>query len=193
MKKLPPSYYSPDLTDDRLTLIAEKLLDVRYEVIDTLSSEFDDNYTRETAAYGRQRNMLIKLALSNEYGWLSLNSSTMDVTFSIGKIPCRFFTDDPLHPHKDGFFKKNSSDNLFELDNKLPVTWRFVIAKGLFDSEEEKVYFVGYNVFNEIVSEWIYSGVTNTINTTDIVKPMSVNIPAAQIEIRESNSDEKTG
>lgn len=187
----PPSYFSDDLTDDRLQIIAGLLLDVRYEVLDTLSSGLDDNYTRETTAYGRQRNMLIQLALSKQYDWLSLNSGAMDITFSIGKIPCRFFTDDPMHPHKDGFFKKNLTDCLFEHDSKLPVTWRFVIAKGQFESEEEKVYFVGYNAFNEIVSEWVYSGITSSIITNDVAKPKSVELPPAKIQIRNPDSDKK--
>lgn len=57
----PESYYS-ELSDDRLRIVANALLDIRDLTIREMMSEYDDNYTRETAVFGRSRNMLIDMA-----------------------------------------------------------------------------------------------------------------------------------
>jgi len=50
--KSPSAFYS-ELSDDRLRIVAVKLLDIRHSTIREMNSEFDDNYTRETAIFGR--------------------------------------------------------------------------------------------------------------------------------------------
>lgn len=190
MKTLPPSSFSEHLTDDRLTVIAEHLLDIRYETIEMLNTPLDDNYVKETAAYGRQRNMLIQLSLGLQYDWLSLLHAGMDVTFAIGAIPCRFFTDDPLHPNKDGFFKKNSTDDLFATDDQKPVTWRFIVSKSHGDSDS-KVYFIGYNIYNEKICEWVHSQENRTLYSVDLLIPATVEIPSAQVLIRDKAAEKK--
>lgn len=196
MKTLPPTAFSADLTDDRLTVIAEQLLDIRYETIELLNTSLDDNYVKETAAYGRQRNMLIQLSLSNKYDWLKLLSPGMDITFSIGRIPCRFFTDDPMHPNKDGFFKKNLTDDLFATDDQIPVTWRFIVSKSHGEADS-KVYFIGYNIYNDKICEWVHSQENRSFYSVDMFIPESVEIPSAKVAIRdkeaEKNASDKVG
>ena len=188
MKTLPPSFFSNHLTDERLTLIAEKLLDIRYETIELLSTPLDDNYVKETASYGRQRNMLIQLCLSRQYDWLSLLSAAMDVTIRIGNIPCRFFTDDPLHPNKDGFFKKNPTDDLFAIDDQIPVTWRFVISKSN-DEFDSKVYFIGYNMLNDKLCEWVHSKQNRSLYSIEDLVPESVEIAPIQVGLRDKEAE----
>ena len=188
MKALLPSSFSEHLTDDRLTVIADNLLDIRYETIEMLNTPLDDNYVKETAAYGRQRNMLIQLSLSHQYDWLSLRHAGMDVTFAIGPIPCRFFTDDPLHPNKDGFFKKNSTDDLFATDDQRPVTWRFIISKSHGESDS-KVYFIGYNIYNEKICEWAHSQENKPLYSVDEFIHESVEIPPAHVEMRDKKAE----
>jgi len=186
MRTQPPSFFSPHLTDDRLTVIAEHLLDIRYDTIELLNGPLDDNYVRETAAYGRQRNKIIQLALSRKLEWLSLLHAGMDITFSIGSIPCRFFTDDPLHPNKDGFFKKNSTDDLFASDDKKPVTWRFIVSKGNGDAES-RVYFIGYNMYNEKICEWIHLDQNGSLYSVDDYTPPSIDIGPAHVALRDKD------
>lgn len=188
MKTLPPDFFSKHLTDDRLIIIADKLLDIRYETIEMLNTPLDDNYVKETAAYGRQRNMLIQLSSSRQHDWLSLRHAGMDVTFAIGTIPCRFFTDDPLHPNKDGFFKKNSTDDLFATDNQRPVTWRFIVSKSHGESDS-RVYFIGYNIYNEKICEWVHSQENKSLYSVDEFMPESVEIPSAQVAIRDKEAE----
>ena len=61
------------------------------------------------------------------------------------------------------------------------------------ETEEEKVYFVGYNAFNEKLCEWIYSGLTKQVDYNNSDIPMSVEIPSAQVELRENLSAKKVG
>jgi hypothetical protein len=193
-----PAMFYPDLTDDKLLLIATELLDIRYLTIGEMNSPYDDNYTRETAVFGRSKNMLISLAQGGQHDWLSLRHAGMDVTINIGSVPCRFFRDDHDSPEKLGFFKRNAVDDLFATDDQHPVMWRFVVEKALTDDADDQVYFAGYNVYQEKVSEWIYSNATPQLHTVDKVVPAAVEILPAPVAIRdvvtsEQDRIEKTG
>ena len=121
MNSLHPIEFFPELSDDRLRVIAIKLLDIRYETFGEMKSPFDDNYTRETAVFGRSRNMLVEMSLRGQFEWLSLSHAGMDITFKIGRVPCRFFRDDPDSPEKAGLFRRNAVQNLFAIDDEHPV------------------------------------------------------------------------
>lgn len=193
-----PAAFYPELSDDRLRVIAVELLDMRYSTFREMNSPFDDNYTRETAVFGRSRNMLIDLALNGQHDWMSLKHAAMDVTFNIGQVPCRFFRDDPNSPEKAGFFKRNAVDDLFAMDEQHPVMWRFVVEKALAEDDEDRVFFVGYNVYQEKVSEWMYQASAPTLHAVDKDVPVAAEIPPAFVDVREDDSaihgnDRKTG
>ena len=185
-----PREFSPHLTEDRLTVIAERLLDLRFTTLSEMASPFDDNYTRETAIYGRQRNMLIQLALNGSLPWLTLANHALDVTFRIGDIPCRFFTDDADGPQKRGFFRRNASDNLFEIEDRIPVMWRFVVAPADLDVEEDRVYFIGYNAYQEKVSEWVYTPTVSMLHSTSSEIPPAVELPPVGVNVRPDSDAE---
>lgn len=185
--KHPASFY-PELSDNRLREIAVKLLDMRYTTFREMNSPFDDNYTRETAVFGRSRNMLIEMSISDRYDWMSLKHAAMDVTFNIGVVPCRFFRDDPNRPEKIGFFKRNAWDGLFAMDDQHPVMWRFVVEKALTEDDEDRVFFIGYNVYQEKISEWMYRASAPTLHAVDKDVPLAAEIPAAFVDIREDDN-----
>lgn len=186
---LPSSFY-PELSPDRLQIIAEALLDLRFDTLKQMSTEHDDGYTRETAVFGRSRNMLIALARSSQHPWLALSHAGMDITFDIGSVPCRFFRDDPDSPAKNGFFRRNAVDSLFAPDDTSPVIWRFIVEQALSEDADDCVVFAGYNVYQEKVSEWIYEGSTPALHSVDKHVPQAADIPAASVGVRE-NSIEK--
>ncbi len=68
--KAPWEFY-PELTEERLSIIAEELLRVLAHTSEQLSTPLDDNYTKGTCTFGRQRQLLIKLCMSDKYDWLS--------------------------------------------------------------------------------------------------------------------------
>lgn len=49
-----PSQFHPQLTVERLSLIAEGILNVLDDTYSQLSTSLDDNYTRGTCTFGRQ-------------------------------------------------------------------------------------------------------------------------------------------
>src|SRR6185437_16207167 len=98
-----PHEFNPALTEYRLRIVAEALLEVLYDTELELAGPLDDGYTRGTATFGRQRNALIQLCNGGQYPWLKLTHAGMDVTFEIDGVPCRFFSDDPANPRKPGF------------------------------------------------------------------------------------------
>lgn len=188
MNSIHPATFYPELSDDRLRVIAVKLLDMRYSTLREMNSSFDDNYTRETAIFGRSRNMLIDLALNGQHVWMSLKHTAMDITFNIGQVPCRFFRDDPNSPEKTGFFKRNAVDDLFAMDEQHPVMWRFVVEKALTEDDEDRVFFIGYNVYQEKVSEWMYQASAPSLHAVDKDVPVAAEIPPAFVDVRENDS-----
>ena len=185
----PTSFY-PELSNDRLQTIAIALLDMRYATVQLMQSAYDDNYTRETAVFGRSKNMLVEMAKSGKHDWMSLKHAGMDVTFNIGAVPCRFFSDDPNSPEKSGFFKRNAVDDLFTPDDQQPVMWRFVVSKAMTEHDEDQVHFVGYNVFQEKISEWKYVGSHPVFHSVDQVTPATTEIPPADVDIRHDSLNE---
>ena len=184
-----PSSFYPELTPARLQLVAEALLDLRFETLKQMSTEFDDGYTKETAVFGRSRNMLIQMARSDLHSWMTLVHAGMDVTFKIGEVPCRFFRDDPDSPDKPNFFRRNAADGLFEQDEKWPVMWRFIVEMAFAEEDEDRVVFAGYNVYQEKVSEWACDASTPLLHSVNKDIPRSADIPAAQVDVRESEVD----
>lgn len=185
MKLLPPEYFYPELTSSRLSIIATALLDIRYDTITQLQGPYDDNYVRETAAFGRSRNRLIELCRSGDYEWLDLRKADMDITFTIGRVPCRFFRDDPIKPDKPGFFKRNPVDDLFETDETRPVMWRFVVEAAATEDDEDRVFFIGYNALQEKVSEWAFDSAGVILHSVDRTTPQPVRIPFAELDLIE--------
>lgn len=183
-----PQHFYADLTSERLETIAAALLDIRFNTIRELDSPYDDAYTRETPVFGRSRNKLIEMCRGGEYGWLTLASPAMDITFRIGQVPCRFFRDDHEAPEKAGFFKRNNVDDLFEPDESHPVMWRFIVERALTDDDEDRVFFNGYNVFQEKVSEWMYASAGPVLHSVGSETPPAREIPPAQIGVREDEA-----
>ena len=189
----PKSFFS-QLTDERLAAVGGPLLDVRYSTLREMTSPYDDRYTRETAIYGRQRNMLIELARSGAHEWLAVTHVGMDVTGTLAGIPFRFFTDDPRSPQKDGFFKRNRADDLFAPDDAQPVMFRFVIEPALTDEDDDRLYLIGYNVFQEPVCEWEYRPGVTALHAVGGGAPAPAPIAPADVQVREDEEhDGKDG
>ena len=189
----PPSHFYPDLTESRLAVIATALLDIRYSTLNQMSTRLDDNYTKETAVFGRSKNRLKELCQSSDHEWLTLANLGMDITFRIGSVPCRFFRDDPKSPDKAGFFKRNYVDDLFSVDENHPVLWRFVVEGALTEEDEDRVFFNGYNAYQEKVSEWMYKARSTILHGADkqalvpaIIHPVEVGLLDDLDSIQES-------
>ena len=180
-----PSKFHPMLSDERLRVIGVRLLEVRHATARELNTDLDDNYVRETAIFGRSRNMLISMALSSQFPWLDLRHAALDVTCEIEGIPFRFFRDDPDSPGKLGFFKRNACDDLFAPDDQTPVLWRFVIERAETEDEEDQIHFVGYNAFFEKITQWtLRGGVAGALASVDNDVPPAKELGLPLIELQ---------
>lgn len=188
-----PSVFFSQLTDDRLAIVGSRLLDVRFNTLREMTSPYDDRYTRETAIYGRQRNMLIELARSGAHEWFAVTHVGMDVTGTLAGIPFRFFTDDPRSPQKDGFFKRNAADDLFAPDQTRPVIFRFVIEPAVSDDDDDRLFLIGFNELQEPVCEWAYRAGPTALYSVNDVAPVPAPIAPADIEIREDEERDGKG
>lgn len=185
-----PWQFNPELSEDRLSIIAEGLLDVAYDVEAELSTPLDDRYTRNTTAFGRSRQWIIQKALAREYPWLRLRSPGMDVRFTIGGVTARFFSDDPQSPKKPGFFRHTQMDQLFEATPGEPVLWRFVVDKDVAPESAIEVFFLGYNAMNEVISEWRYTPEVRGIHEIGGLVPAAVELEPAFVEVRGQDDEE---
>jgi hypothetical protein len=185
-----PSTFHVGLTDDRLSAIAARLLEVRHATFRELSSDLDDAYVRETATFGRSRNMLIGMALSTQYPWLNLSHAALDVTARIDGVPFRFFRDDPDSPEKLGFFKRNAVDDLFPATDEEPMLWRFVIERPDSEDGEDRVHFIGFNAYSEKVSHWTFAaGTAAHLSSIDANTPLAKPLPEPTVELLPDDDD----
>ncbi|AXA66715.1 hypothetical protein [Pseudomonas oryzihabitans] len=183
----PPSAYHPELTESRLSVIAEALLDIRFSTIRDLNTPYDSNYSREGTAFERSRNLIIEMCQSKQYDWLTLLNPGMDVTFCIGRVPCRFFRDDPEKPDKRGFFKRNAADDLFSENEADPVMWRFVVERAELEDDEDRAYFIGYNVYQEKVCQWSFGAAGPIIHSIGGDTPPSKPLLPAMVGLKDKS------
>ncbi len=193
-KKQPWDYYSA-LSEERLRIVAEALLDVYDEVQIELGTELDDNYTRGTTTFGRQKNKIIQLCKSNEYSWLDLRNTSNDLTFSIGCIPFRFFSDDHEKPTKAAVWRRNDQDDMFPSEENEPIYWRYILEKPLSEDDEATMYVIGANSNQEIVCEWKYAEKVRILSSVDTSRPEAVDISEPQVGLPkiEEDKDSDTG
>jgi hypothetical protein len=189
-----PWEFTPQLSEDRLTIVSKELLKVLDQTFELLTTSLDDNYTRGTCTFGRQKNRVIELCMEGGYNWLKLTNPGMDVTFEIEGIPIRFFADDPENPKKPGFFRRNSVDQLFAPVDTTPTVWRFVVEKPEFEGEGARIHFVGYNQLEEILSLWTYGNDRTTVlHSTDDTppKPVSIELDDISPSVPDKSADKK--
>ena len=196
-----PNDYHSDLTEDRLNIIARKMLKMVYLTYDTNSTDYDGRWTLGSVIFGRIKKMLELMALESEYPWFGLAKSGMDITPTIGSVPFRFATDDPNAPKKAHILDQNPAELCqmgFAFSDEQDLKWRWYIEKGYSEFDTPKVTFVGLDCLsNDLVCEWAYSGDIPSIHAVDSERKSSViqsepavQLPAAGVTIKKSqNSD----
>lgn len=187
-----PSTFHSALSEDRLRAIGSRILEVRHQTTRELSTDLDDNYVRETATFGRTRNMLIGMALNTQFPWLNLSNPALDVTAEIEGIPFRFFRDDPNHPEKQGFFRRNLVDDLFSTNDREPVMWRFVVERSETEEADDQVHFIGYNIYYEKISQWtLNNSSSGRLHGADSDTPPAAELPMPSVELLPEEGEDK--
>lgn len=187
-----PVRYHSDLTHDRLTIVAEILLDEFFKTVDDLSSDADDNYTRGCASFGRQKNRIKQLALARTYPWLQIMNSTNDLVFKIGGVPCRFSSDDPNSPKKNAILTFNRYQASFfdeiESDDK-PCRYCFIVDTKGIDDMEPSVVFVGYDATGVAKCQWESGAIRTLHNVSAASIPTAVEIGKPAVKPKNSSAE----
>jgi hypothetical protein len=189
VKEIQPWQLKPELTEARLNVIAQAFLEIYYGVQELLSTDDDCNYSRGAVFFGRSRQRLIKMGMSETYSWLALVNPGMDVTLEIEGIPFRFFRDEHENPKKKGFWRRNDTDQLFAPDDVTPVMFRFIVERPLQEEDEPEIYFIGYNAQEIPVFEWKY-GRFSVMHSVDDGEPNPVKMGPAPVELPHPDSKE---
>jgi hypothetical protein len=178
-----PAEISTELSNDRLGVVAQLMLDVLQKALDDTSTEHDCAYTRGSLAWGRIKNALLQLIRSRRHPWLSVKHAGNDLVIGVGPHAVRFFIDDHQHPRKMRVLHPTDGE-MFQLELALPQVsdtsvdlWRFMVERALTEEDEHKVYFVGYNRTHEVVAQWAYSESVRTFVAVDNHIPNAVALP----------------
>jgi hypothetical protein len=183
-----PSELDPELSADRLQLIAQQMLDVLHGALADTQTEDDCAYTRGSLVWGRIRNSLIRLIRTRRHRWLTVRHSGNDLVIGIGPHAARFFVDDHLRPRKLRVFLPTEGEaqqlllNLPGVGDRDVVLWRFFIEKARTEQEEHRVYFVGYNAAQETVASWCYTEGVRAFVASDSYIPAPVVLDPIELE-----------
>jgi hypothetical protein len=196
----PPASFKPELSSDRLQLIAGWMLEELYATEDDLSRETDNGYTRGCTTFGRQRSRIISEARSGKSAWLGLRNEANDIVFTIGGIPCRFSNDDPESPSKDAVLTANRFQSEFVefATDTEPARFCFVIDRGHGPDAEAKVEFLGFTPTNQLACRWVSDRVRLLRSTDDanaLPEPVQVSKPQVAPKRRDDGdaATEETG
>lgn len=158
-----PSDLSAELSPDRLSTVAQLMLEVLDHALLDTRTPYDCAYTRGTLSWGRIKNALLLLIVSKQHSWLTLRHSGNDLLIGIGPHLVRFFLDDHLNPRKPRVFNPTDGEMVqlklaFSGSEDRTVTlWRFIVERAISDDDEHRVYFVGYNNEQDVIALWQYS------------------------------------
>lgn len=178
-----PEEISTELSSDRLSVVAELMLDVLAQAIAATSTQYDCAYSRGALSWAWIKNALLALARSNVHGWLTIRHAGNDLVVGIGTYPVRFFIDDHENPRKPRVLTPTEGE-AYQLpfdfgtqSDATPMLWRFIVERALTDDDENRVFFVGYNVIGEVVAKWEFTDSVRAFRATDDTVPAAAQLP----------------
>lgn len=168
-----PEEFSPELSGKRLSVVGEVMLDVIAKAIIATSTKYDCSYSRAVLPWAWIKNALLLLVRSRDHEWLTIRHAGNDLVIGIGDVPVRFFIDDHTKPRKARVLSPTEGEaGQLPLDfgtqpDTTPALWRFIVERALTDIDENRVFFVGYNVIGEIVAKWQFTESVRAFRSTD--------------------------
>jgi len=181
-----PAQFHPELSDDKLSLVAEWLLEELYATEDDLVRPTDSSYGRGCTVFDRQKNRIVLEHASGKHDWLNVLANTFDLAFTIGGIPCRFSSDYVKNPTKKAVvevtrYQKTFFDDVG--DASAPARFCFVIDRGSFGGDEARVVFMGIDSHNVIRCEWKSDNV-QSVHAVGAETPAAVNVGKPTVGVK---------
>lgn len=194
-----PQEYSQDLTDKRLNILCDHILDTIHDSIIDTSGKDDTAWTKGCLLYGRMQGLLRRLVTKKTYSWLSLANNTMDFTAKIGSAHIQFVIDDPYNPKKVHRLHTNSVENmqfnmaLEEQEDIQVVAWRLFITIDKNNREAEPTAtLMGFDLNQNELSRWEYIDTANVPMESPLTVTAEIEEPELQLkkQIDKANNEE---
>jgi hypothetical protein len=187
-----PAVYAPQLSAQRLQVVADWLLEEFYATLDDLIRPTDTPYTKGCTTFGRQRSRVIAEWRSGEHSWLGMLDAGNAIVFTIGGVPCRFSNDDPNNPSKAAVLEANPYQRSFAefISADKPERYCFVIDRGVDGLAEPYVALLGYSVDNALMCRWVSDSVT-AFGIEMGIEPRAVDVPKAKLGPKKPEVDDK--
>jgi len=189
-----PFTFKSGLSADRLSLVSNWLLEELFATEDDLNRDTDGGYTRGCTTFGRQRSRIIAEVISGQYGWLGISNNGNDLVFTLDGVPCRFSNDDPSNPSKDAVLIANRYQQDFQefAEEGEPARFCFVIDRGVNETSDPKVVFLGFTPANEIVCKWESDSMRmlRLESSDNVVQPVQVAKPQVTPKRRDDGNAE---
>jgi hypothetical protein len=156
-----PVTFNSGLTSERLQLVSQWLLDELYATEDDLVRDTDNGYSRGCTTFMRQKNRIIREAMSGRHDWLGLSNGNNALVFTVASVPCRFSNDDPSNPSKDAVLMANryQMDFMEFATPGEPGRFCFIIDRGQNESADPRVEFLGFTPSDEVACRWVSDSV----------------------------------
>lgn len=65
------------------------------------------------------------------------------------------------------------------------MVWRFVVDRAQTEEGEDRALLIGYNLYQEPITQWEYRTLGPSLHSVDRIVPESVAIPPVEVELRE--------
>lgn len=147
MGKQYPWEYHPDLTAERLGVIAQLIRQGRNDALDRHNEDIgDDAWLLGCSAYQFGRFRILNAMDGGEYLWLNVIDRSLQFIFQVGQIPVRFYkgeADDPNErTRRRTYAEFDQLALLFGQDDDANLLYRFAVETD-FDGAISAIKFVG--------------------------------------------------
>lgn len=190
-----PQEFDPKLNDEILFAFAKMMQEVFYTVEESVNDPFDDNSSRGTALYVRNKNRLFSFLPDHLQSLVNISISNNRVTAKVGRWICIF--DASINNNYYSKILKLISNlnakqpDLFDYDDTDELVGVFKLAQPKNKEDEPMVVFYGYNLSGQKISQCSALPTTSSLYIVQDDLPETNDIPSAPVDPLDDSSNKK--
>jgi hypothetical protein len=193
LKTLPWEYH-PDLTEERLTAVAQLIADGRQTAVELFDAEAgDDGWTLGCRAFQFGRARILRAADGDDHPWLGVIDRTLGLIFKIGEVPVRIYRGDGDEP-TERTLRQTFNElcqlgfSFGDLDEGRDLAYRFAVETDL-DGSVISIKFVGLRGETAVLNWTVPISVTPAAGTVARAATASVELDAPSVGVRGAKED----